>query len=153
MIIYLQFLDGSKIHVQNKNHETKPSKTSASFHDQRSFAIIQGDEVETVMGNLGIFCNFEEGENFATSLSSEDLLNMFEEEQPRLDEVKEAFEVFDENKDGFIDASELQRVLFALGLEDKASMYDCKKMIKVFDDNKDGRIDFDEFTKFMEGTF
>jgi calmodulin len=61
--------------------------------------------------------------------------------------------VFDENKDGFIDAKELQRVLSALGLKDRAAMDDCKKMIRVFDENDDGRIDFDEFVKFMEGTF
>ncbi|KAI3713158.1 hypothetical protein L1987_71731 [Smallanthus sonchifolius] len=148
MIIYHQFLDHSKIHVENKNPETRLSKRLPSFKDR----IIQGDEVQAVMGNLGIFCNFE-GENFPKRLNSEDLLNMFEEEHPRLDEVKEAFDVFDENKDGFIDARELQRVLSALGLKDKAAMDDCKKMIKVFDGNKDGRIDFDEFVKFMEGTF
>ncbi|KAF5754985.1 putative EF-hand domain pair protein CML [Helianthus annuus] len=148
MIIYPQFLDHSKIHVQHKNQETKLSKRLPSSKDR----IIQGDEVEMVMGNLGILCNFD-GDYFSKNLNSEDLLNMFEEEQPRLDEVKEAFDVFDENKDGFIDARELQRVLSALGLKDKTDIDDCKKMIKVFDDNKDGRIDFDEFIKFMEGTF
>ncbi|KAM0009460.1 putative EF-hand domain-containing protein [Helianthus debilis subsp. tardiflorus] len=148
MIIYPQFLDHSKIHVQHKNQETKLPKRLPSSKDR----IIQGVEVETVMGNLGIVCNFD-GDYFSKKLNSEDLLNMFEEEQPRLDEVKDAFDVFDENKDGFIDARELQRVLSALGLKDKTDIDDCKKMIKVFDDNKDGRIDFDEFIKFMEGTF
>ncbi|KAL8229176.1 hypothetical protein R6Q57_014076 [Mikania cordata] len=77
---------------------------------------------------------------------------MFDEEQPRLDEVKEAFDVFDENKDGYIDARELLRVISALGLMGNADMDDCKKMIRVFDNNSDDRIDFDEFVKFMEGT-
>ncbi|XP_071704049.1 probable calcium-binding protein CML46 [Rutidosis leptorrhynchoides] len=104
-----------------------------------------------VMSNLGIF--FKKGENFSKCLSSNDLFNIFEEQEPLLDEVKEAFDVFDENKDGFIDARELQSVLSALGLKEKAAMDECKKMISVFDDNNDGRIDFDEFVKFMENTF
>ncbi|KAI7738093.1 hypothetical protein M8C21_026362 [Ambrosia artemisiifolia] len=105
-----------------------------------------------VMGNLGIFYNTK-GENLPRSLSSDDLFNIFEQEHPRLDEVREAFDVFDENKDGYIDARELKRVFSALGLRDKVDMDDCRKMIRVYDDNNDGRIDFDEFVKFMEGTF
>ena len=124
------------------------SKRVPSF----AYRSIQKDEVELVMGNLGIFCRFEE-EKLPKSLNSNDLFNMFEEEHPRLDEVKGAFDVFDENKDGFIDAKELQRVMHALGVKDKASMDDCKKMIRLFDDNDDGRIDFDEFVKLMEDTF
>ncbi|GJR30977.1 probable calcium-binding protein CML45 [Tanacetum coccineum] len=151
MIIYPQlgfFLDDSKIHVEKKNQDSRLTKRVPSFKDRS----VRGDEVETVMGNLGIFCN-SKGESFPERLSSNDLFNMFEDEQPELDEVKGAFDVFDENRDGFIDAKELQRVLSALGLKDRAAMDDCKKMIRVFDENDDGRIDFDEFVKFMEGTF
>ncbi|KAI3824068.1 hypothetical protein L1987_05515 [Smallanthus sonchifolius] len=151
MIIHPQFgffTDDSKIQVEKKNQYSKLSKRSPSFR----YRNIREDEVKMVMGNLGIFCN-SEGENIPKSLSSDDLFNMFEEEQPRLDEVKEAFDVFDENKDGYIDARELQRVLSALGLTGKVDMDDCKKMIRVFDSNNDGRIDLDEFVKFMEGTF
>ncbi|KAI3717003.1 hypothetical protein L1987_68296 [Smallanthus sonchifolius] len=152
MIIYPRFVfssDDSKIQVEKKNQNSKLSKRSPSFR----YRGIRKDEVKMVMGNLGLFCNWE-GDNFPKSLSGDDLFNMFEEEQPRLDEVKEAFYVFDENKDGYIDARELQRVLCALGLTGKAdNMEDCKKMIRVFDSNNDGRIDFDEFVKFMEGTF
>ncbi|KAK9052458.1 hypothetical protein SSX86_029087 [Deinandra increscens subsp. villosa] len=148
MITYTQFLDDSKIHVEKKNPETKLSEGSPTFKDR----IIQGDEVEMVMGNLGIFCSFE-GENFPESFKFEDLFNIFEEEQPSLDEVKEAFDVFDENRDGFIDARELHRVLSVLGMKNEAAMDDCKKMIEVFDDDNDGRIDFYEFIKCMEGTF
>lgn len=151
MIIYIQFgffIDHSKIHVEKKNQCSKLSKRLPSFKDES----VRGYEVEMVMKNLGIPCN-SKSQKFPKNLNSNDLFNMFEEEQPRLDEVKEAFDVFDENKDGFIDAKELQRVLSSLGLKEKAAMNDCKKMIRVFDDNNDGRIDFDEFVKFMEGTF
>ncbi|KAK1438898.1 hypothetical protein QVD17_04710 [Tagetes erecta] len=148
MIIYHKFMDHSKIHNAKQNPETNLSKRLLSFKER----IMHQDEVQMVMENLGIFGNFK-GESFPKGLNSEDLLNIFEEEEPRLDEVREAFEVFDENKDGFIDARELQRVLTALGLKDKAAINECKKMIKVFDDDNDGRINFHEFIKFMEGIF
>ncbi|KAI3699719.1 hypothetical protein L2E82_44188 [Cichorium intybus] len=140
-------INDSKIHVEKKTQNSRLSKRSPSFE----YRSLRRDEVEIVMGNLGI--SHPKGENFPQRLSSNDLFNIFEEENPRLDEVKAAFDVFDENKDGFIDANELQRVLYKLGLNDRVGIDDCKKMIRVFDANDDGRIDFDEFVKFMEGTF
>nr|KAJ0216667.1 hypothetical protein LSAT_V11C300138620 [Lactuca sativa] len=139
-------MNESKIHVEKKIQHSKLSKRMPSFRDRS----LRRDEVEMVMNNLGIF---NLGDKIPERLSSNDAFNIFEEENPNLDEVKGAFDVFDENKDGFIDARELQRVLYAMGLKDRAQMDDCKKMIRVFDVNDDGRIDFDEFVKFMEGTF
>ena len=78
---------------------------------------------------------------------------MFEDQEPSLEEVKQAFDVFDENKDGFIDARELQRVLYILGLKEARELENCKKMIRNFDENQDGRIDFNEFVKIMENSF
>ncbi|GMJ05765.1 hypothetical protein HRI_004245700 [Hibiscus trionum] len=78
---------------------------------------------------------------------------LFEEEEPSLMEVKEAFDVFDENKDGFIDAKELRKSLFSLGFMKEASEVDCDRMIKGFDYNLDGRIDFNEFVKVLETSF
>ncbi|XP_071695255.1 probable calcium-binding protein CML46 [Rutidosis leptorrhynchoides] len=151
MIMYSNFsffLDDSKVQGdEKKNQDSIILKRMPSFYNES----VRGYEVEMVMSNLGIFCN--KGESLPKSLSSNDLFNMFEEQKPQLDEVKEAFDVFDENKDGFIDARELHSVLSALGLKEKAAMDDCKKMIRVFDKNNDGRMDFDEFVKFMESTF
>nr|XP_043607509.1 probable calcium-binding protein CML46 [Erigeron canadensis] len=141
------FFDHSKSQVEKKDiQERKLPKRLPSFKNES----VRGYEVEMVMSSLGIFRN--KNENFPKNLTSNDLFNIFEAEQPRLHEVKEAFDVFDENRDGFIDARELQKVLYALGLKERAGMDECKKMIRVFDDNDDGRIDFNEFVKFMEGT-
>ncbi|KAK8604522.1 hypothetical protein V6N13_099462 [Hibiscus sabdariffa] len=78
---------------------------------------------------------------------------LFEEEEPSLMEVKEAFDVFDENKDGFIDAKELRNALCSLGFIKEASEDDCQRMIKGFDHNFDGRIDFNEFVKVLDTSF
>ncbi|KAK8511755.1 hypothetical protein V6N13_029346 [Hibiscus sabdariffa] len=78
---------------------------------------------------------------------------LFEEEEPSLMEVKEAFDVFDENKDGFIDAKELRNALFSWGFIKEVSEDDCQRMIKGFDHNFDGRIDFNEFVKVLDTSF
>ncbi|XP_008230779.1 PREDICTED: probable calcium-binding protein CML45 [Prunus mume] len=108
-------------------------------------------DVKMVMGNLGIFCS-PESEELPESFGSNELAGLFDEKEPSLGEVKEAFDVFDENRDGFIDARELQRVLCILGLKEGSKLEDCQKMIRTFDENRDGRIEFSEFVKFMEAS-
>ncbi|XP_059641929.1 probable calcium-binding protein CML46 [Cornus florida] len=113
------------------------------------------EDIEMVMGRLGVFGHSELGEEKVQErrFDSNDISNLFEEEEPSLEEVKAAFDVFDENRDGFIDASELQRVFCVLGFKHGGEMEDCRKMIKAFDNNGDGRIDFNEFVIFMETSF
>ncbi|KAL8038602.1 hypothetical protein ABFX02_11G118800 [Erythranthe guttata] len=111
-----------------------------------------GDDIEIVLRRLGMFDDSDETSLLETSYADV-VFNLFEERSPCLDEVKQAFDVFDENRDGFIDAKELQKVLCALGLNEGLEMDKCRRMIGVFDENGDGRIDFDEFVKFMEINF
>lgn len=66
--------------------------------------------------------------------------------------VKEAFRLFDENQDGFIDENELKHVLSLLGYDECTKM-ECRKMVKVYDENRDGKIDFYEFVKLIEKSF
>nr|GEW84616.1 probable calcium-binding protein CML45 [Tanacetum cinerariifolium] len=151
--VYVPFsLERSDIPVVK--HDSNLLKTHVAFTNKNIVddACVQRDDVELIMANLGVFCH-PEGLKVPEVMTSNDLFNIFEDEQPRLDEVKEAFDVFDQNKDGFIDASELQRILVVLGLKERSNIEDCRKMIRAFDENADGRIDFDEFVKFMEATF
>lgn len=98
-----------------------------------------------VMEKLGFPCNPDE------ELGSSQLDLLFEEE-PSIGEVKEAFQVFDENRDGYIDAGELKQVLCKLGFV-LARELECRQMIEAFDDNGDGKIDLEEFTKLLENSF
>lgn len=104
-----------------------------------------------VMDRLGVTYH-SDGEKLEEGLVADELPQLFEEE-PSLEEVKKAFDVFDENKDGFIDATELQRVLCSLGLKEGSQVEDCRRMIKAFDEDDDGQIDFKEFVKFLEKSF
>ena len=114
--------------------------------------ILSREDVEAVMEKLGFLSN-PEGQNHDQAMGSGQIVELFDEEEPSLGEVKEAFDVFDENRDGFIDESELQRVMVRLGLKEGFEIDGCCKMIRTFDENGDGRIDFCEFLKFMENSF
>ncbi|KAH7529060.1 hypothetical protein FEM48_Zijuj05G0144100 [Ziziphus jujuba var. spinosa] len=81
----------------------------------------------------------------------EEICELFEEEV-RDEEVKEAFDVFDENNDGFIDAGEIKKALCTLGFMEASEM-ECQRMIKAFDKNGDGLIDFKEFVQLMNQSF
>ncbi|EYU24362.1 hypothetical protein MIMGU_mgv1a018524mg, partial [Erythranthe guttata] len=97
-------------------------------------------DVQIVMENLGL-----EG----STTFGEIAINMFDEREASLDEVREAFGLFDENNDGYIDADELNRVISSIGLTGFSQRH-CKSMIMAFDENCDGRIDFGEFVKILE---
>ncbi|GFQ02138.1 probable calcium-binding protein cml45 [Phtheirospermum japonicum] len=144
--------------TKNKNLKSESSSTKQekkNIDDDRS--VCRSGDVEIVLRSLGLFCNGDQEENnnnnIPASLDIDDIFNIFEEKSVSLDEVTYAFDVFDENRDGFIDAKELQKVLCALGLKEGLEMERCRRMIGVFDENGDGKIDFDEFVKFMENSF
>ncbi|XP_076906320.1 putative calcium-binding protein CML23 [Bidens hawaiensis] len=62
-------------------------------------------------------------------------------------ELREAFDMYDQDKNGKISANELHSVLKSLG--EKCSLKDCKKMIKSVDVDGDGCVNFEEFKKMM----
>ncbi|GAA0160910.1 calmodulin-related [Lithospermum erythrorhizon] len=128
---------------ENKNQDLGLSQNKKSLNDAEQ-VYCRGEDIEIVMKSLCIYCKQHE------KLNSDDMLNIFEEEKPMFDELKEAFDLFDENRDGFIDAEDLQRVLLALGFNEGLELENCMKMIRAFDENNDERIDFDEFLRFME---
>ncbi|XP_058096425.1 probable calcium-binding protein CML46 [Magnolia sinica] len=132
-------------------NETMKS-TSCKQLNEKGDVKVSSEDVEMVMGKLGMLCN-PDGEMLKTCFSSDELSVLFEEKEPSLEEVKEAFSVFDENGDEFIDAKELQRVLCNLGFREGSNIDACEKMIRAFDENGDGQIDFNEFVKFMENSF
>lgn len=66
-------------------------------------------------------------------------------------DLREAFDVFDGNKDGLITVEELGLVLSSLGFSEGKKIEDCKEMIKKVDIDGDGMVNFDEFKKMMRG--
>ncbi|XP_010265143.1 PREDICTED: probable calcium-binding protein CML45 [Nelumbo nucifera] len=148
----LDFISGkSKIcsKIKYQSRESTPSqKSNAKGDDGR----LCRRDVEEVINKLGLLYN-PHGDKIQDGLSSDEVSKVFEDKEPSLEEVKDAFDVFDNNRDGFIDAKELQRVLCSLGFQEGYDVEQCKRMIKTFDVNRDGLIDFSEFLKLMESGF
>lgn len=120
--------------------------------------IIAKEEVNMVIERIGLPYNMEENSDNCVVeklrvIGEEEILEIFDEEEVSLTDVKEAFDVFDLNKDGFIDATELQRVLCGLGMLKESEMSKCIRMIEVVDENGDGMVDFNEFVKLLQAAF
>eukprot|EP00268_Persea_americana_P030077 TRINITY_DN29120_c0_g1_i1.p1 TRINITY_DN29120_c0_g1~~TRINITY_DN29120_c0_g1_i1.p1 ORF type:complete len:194 (-),score=46.05 TRINITY_DN29120_c0_g1_i1:342-923(-) len=64
------------------------------------------------------------------------------------EELMDAFLIFDRDRNGFISAEELRRVLVSLGYG-KCTLKECFLMIRGVDMNGDGLIDFEEFRLMM----
>jgi len=71
----------------------------------------------------------------------------FELTEEQKQEIREAFDLFDTDGSGTIDAKELKVAMRALGFEPKKE--EIKKMIQDIDKDGSGTIDFNEFLEMM----
>eukprot|EP00656_Telonema_subtile_P009297 TRINITY_DN1436_c0_g2_i3.p1 TRINITY_DN1436_c0_g2~~TRINITY_DN1436_c0_g2_i3.p1 ORF type:complete len:170 (-),score=75.88 TRINITY_DN1436_c0_g2_i3:145-654(-) len=79
-------------------------------------------------------------------LSTSTMAEMSEQQK---NECREAFDLFDTDGSGTIDAKELKVAMRALGFEPKKE--EIKKMVNDLDRDGDGTVDFDEFVQMMSG--
>ncbi|KAK9066551.1 hypothetical protein SSX86_013874 [Deinandra increscens subsp. villosa] len=108
-----------------------------------------GVNPKTMMERMGTFWDPDDQRE---TIALEEMTSLFVDDEPSLDEVKQAFSVFDKNNDGFIDANELQNVLSRMGFLHVCES-DCERMIAGYDADKDGKIGFREFLKVVEDGF
>merc|ERR1719263_2576745 len=64
-------------------------------------------------------------------------------------QFKEAFELFDTDKSGFIDAMELQFCMGALGFEPSGD--EVKEMLEKTDQDGNAQVEFNEFVDLVSG--
>merc|ERR1712188_209751 len=69
--------------------------------------------------------------------------------EEQLDEIREAFSLFDNDASGAIDVRELKAAMRALGFEVKNE--ELKKMVSDVDNDGNGTIEFAEFLEMMTG--
>ncbi|GLU01125.1 hypothetical protein SLE2022_184500 [Rubroshorea leprosula] len=103
--------------------------------------LVQGEE-EKIMFDLP-------GGGLEDEMPVEDMLGGMEDGLERNQLLREAFKIFDEDGNGFIDAKELKRVLQCLGLDNGWDMAENDKMLTVVDLHLDGKVDFAEFEVVM----
>ncbi|CAN1129926.1 Putative calcium-binding protein CML19 [Linum perenne] len=105
--------------------------------------------------HLGLGLTREEEELCLLSVSDDgmlgldDLVELIEagEEEDKLRDLKEAFQMYDGENCGFITPGSLRAMLARLG--ESKSMEECGSMISRFDLDGDGVLSFDEFRVMM----
>ncbi|XP_019172988.1 PREDICTED: probable calcium-binding protein CML25 [Ipomoea nil] len=126
--------------------------------DVNSDGKISWSELGSIMGSLGHVATEEELKAMIREVDSDgdgfiDLREFIElntqgiDSEEVLRNLKDAFSVFDSDKNGSISAEELQNVMHSLG--DDCSIADCRNMISGVDRDGDGMIDFEEFRVMM----
>merc|ERR1711937_763535 len=92
---------------------------------------------------MGVTTKMARGRAGADKRASE-LKNLTEEQKG---ELREAFDLFDTDGSGAVDASELHVAMKALGFEPKKE--EIAKMVKEMDKDGDATVDFEEFCIMM----
>ncbi|XP_027362788.1 LOW QUALITY PROTEIN: probable calcium-binding protein CML47 [Abrus precatorius] len=133
------FIVWTKIKINSKS---KPIKQSLNYI--QSGVQVSKENIVLVMAKLKMNVKWNEKEEFGI----QEIEQLFKNDVILLEE---AFDVFNQNKDGFIEASELQRILSCLGLE--KDLMECQKMINAVDQNEDEIIAHNEFLSIIEQSF
>nr|GLL20414.1 calmodulin-like protein 7 [Ipomoea trifida] len=155
----------------NKNHKKVELKGVFATFDKNNDGFITKQELKESLRNIGIVMEDSEIAEMVAKVDENndglvdldefcELCNSFlgvemaagDEERENLDDdLREAFDVFDGDKDGLISEEELSRVLSCLGLNQGKRLEACKEMIRSVDVDGDGMVNFDEFKRMMRG--
>ncbi|KAH7516282.1 probable calcium-binding protein CML25 [Ziziphus jujuba] len=119
---------------------------------------ISSSELGSIMGSLGQHATDDELRKMIKEVDSDgdgfiDLNEFIElntkgvDSKEALENLKDAFSVYDIDGNGSISAEELHKVLRSLG--DECSIAECRKMISGVDCDGDGTISFEEFKIMM----
>ncbi|CAN6678975.1 unnamed protein product [Malus baccata var. baccata] len=122
--------------------------------DKNGDGRISCDELRGVFGDLGSeTVSLEEVQRIMTEFDKDGDGHIDIEEFAEIinggstKELRDAFDLYDLDKNGLISTSELHEVLKRLG--QKCSLKDCAKMISSVDVDGDGHVNFAEFKKMM----
>ncbi|XP_047336583.1 calmodulin-like protein 3 [Impatiens glandulifera] len=157
---------------QSKNHHRRADSDDLhrvfQMFDHNRDGRITNDELRDSLESIGIFVSTTDLNRMIEEIDvdGDGCIDMYEfkklyrsiaEEKDGDDDdgkdelVKEAFDVFDQNGDGFITVDELWSVLASLGMKQGRAADDCRRMIGKVDADGDGRVNFVEFKRMLKG--
>ncbi|WOH01918.1 hypothetical protein DCAR_0521304 [Daucus carota subsp. sativus] len=141
-----------------------PAELRRVFHmfDRNGDGKITKKELSDSLHNLGMFITDDElvqmidkidvnGDGYVDMEEFGALYKTIMHEKDEEEDIREAFNVFDQNRDGYITVDELRSVLASLGLKQGRTVEDCRLMIKKADVDGDGKVNFIEFKQMMKG--
>lgn len=142
--------------------ERNELKRVFEMFDRNGDGRISKEELSDSLENLGIFIQEKELFNMIEKIDVNgdgcvdieefgELYQSLMDERDEENDMKEAFNVFDQNGDGFITVDELRAVLSSMGLKQGRTIEDCKRMIVKVDVDGDGRVNYKEFKQMMKG--
>ncbi|KAL2485510.1 Calmodulin-7 [Abeliophyllum distichum] len=133
-------------------------KEAFSLFDKDGDGFITAQEIGTVMRLLGLNPTEAELKKMIYEVDADgngtidfpEFLNLMAwnlQDSDSGDELKEAFQVFDKDQNGFISAAELRHVMSNLGK--KLPDEEVDQIIRGADVDGDGQINYEEFVKVM----
>lgn len=142
--------------------ERNELKRVFEMFDRNGDGRISKEELSDSLENLGIFIQEKELFNMIEKIDVNgdgcvdieefgELYQSLMDERDEENDMKEAFNVFDQNGDGFITVDELRAVLSSMGLKQGRTIEDCRRMIVKVDVDGDGRVNYKEFKQMMKG--
>ncbi|KAF5180006.1 Calmodulin [Thalictrum thalictroides] len=149
-----------KTTAQTETQQIEELKHVFQKFDVNGDGKISQSELGSIMGSLGHSATEEELKTMIEEVDSDgdgfiDLNEFIElntngvDSAKILDDLKNAFVIFDMDGNGSISPEELQKVMRSLG--ETCSMDECRKMISGVDVDGDGMINFEEFKVMMMG--
>ncbi|XP_058728459.1 probable calcium-binding protein CML25 [Vicia villosa] len=147
--------------LQSRAHFNEELEQVFRKFDVNNDGKISSSELGSIMGSLGQPATEEELNNMIREVDADGdgHINLEEfielntkdiDSNEILENLKDAFSVFDVDKNGSISAEELHNVMVSLG--DQCSLVECQKMIGGVDSDGNGLIDFEEFKRMMMGS-
>jgi calcium-binding protein CML len=152
---------------KKKNMDVSDSKVAAfqhAFHmfDKKSDGAICGEELEQMFTALGESVTADEVKDMIAevdvsgtgTIELNEFMFMMAKRQQTDDaknDPRAAFDVFDANKDGFIDEQELSDGMERLG--EKLTLQECREIIATADKDKDGKLSFAEFLSMSDNQY